>query len=85
MPKLMGGAGMPTMMDWTIRHAVMRIHGCDLAVIWRGPEMWAWVVTVAGEQGRSGTARTMAGAQDAAVRAAKAHADDGGRVQLPLF
>ncbi|KAA0675823.1 hypothetical protein [Roseomonas genomospecies 6] len=76
---------MPTMTNWTTRHAVTRTCGCDLAVVWRGPEVWAWVVTVAGEQVRSGSARTMIGAQDAALRAAKAHADDGGRVQLPLL
>ena len=76
---------MPTTATWTTRHAVTRMSGCDLAVVWRGPDLWGWTVTVAGEQVRSGSARTMTGAQDAAVRAAKAHTDDGGRIQLPLF
>ncbi|MCM8738575.1 hypothetical protein M5E06_31135 [Azospirillum sp. A1-3] len=76
---------MPTTTNWTTRHAVTRMYGCDLAVVWRGPDLWAWVVTVAGEQVRSGSARTLIGAQDAALRAAKAYANDGGHIQLPLF
>lgn len=76
---------MPTTTTWMTRHAVTRMYGCDLAVVWRGPDLWSWTVTVAGEQVRSGSARTMAGAQDAALRAAKTYADDGERIQLPLF
>ncbi|WP_282190179.1 hypothetical protein [Azospirillum brasilense] len=41
-----------------------------------------WLITMAGEHVASGPARTMEGAQDAALRAAKAHADDGGWGQL---
>ncbi|NUB00215.1 DUF2188 domain-containing protein [Azospirillum melinis] len=69
---------------WTVRHVVTRLHGCDLAVTWRS-DGWGWVVTVAGEQVASGRARSQASAQDAAVQAARRHADDGGKVQLPLF
>lgn len=69
---------------WSVRHAVTRIHGCDLAVMWRA-EAWVWSVSVAGEQVASGRARCREGAQGAAVQAARQHADDGGRVQLPLF
>ena len=76
---------MPSTTNWSTRHAVARAYGCDLAVMWRGPELWAWLITVAGEHVASGAARTMEGAQDAALRAAKAHADGGGRVQLSLL
>lgn len=69
---------------WSVRHVVTRIHGCDLAVTWR-PECWVWTVTVAGEQVASGRSRSQEGAQNAAVQAARRHADDGGKVQLPLF
>ncbi len=76
---------MPNTTTWMTRHAVTRAYGCDLAVMWRGPDAWAWLITVAGEHVASGTARTMGGAQDTALRAAKAHTDNGGRVQLPLL
>lgn len=76
---------MPNTTTWMTRHAVTRAYGCDLAVMWRGPDVWAWLITVAGEHVASGTARTMEGAQGAALRAAKAHSDNGGRVQLPLL
>ncbi|MBP2297357.1 hypothetical protein [Azospirillum picis] len=69
---------------WSVRNAITRIHGCELAVTWR-PDCWTWVVTVAGEQVASGKARSQDGAQDAAVLAARRHADDGGKIQLPLL
>lgn len=69
---------------WSVRHTVARIHGCDLAVTWR-PDFWVWVVIVAGEQVANGKARSQVAAQEAAVMAARRHADDGGKVQLPLF
>ncbi|SMH45943.1 DUF2188 domain-containing protein [Azospirillum agricola] len=75
---------MPLSPVWSVRHMVTRIHGCDLAVTWR-PDGWLWSVTVAGEPIAKGTARSQEGAQDAAVRAARRHVDDGGRMQLPLF
>ncbi|MBP2315532.1 hypothetical protein [Azospirillum soli] len=70
---------------WFTRHAVARAHGCDLAVMWKPDGRWAWVVMVAGEQITSGLAHSQEGAQDAAVDAARRHADDGDRVQPPLL
>lgn len=70
---------------WSVRHATARAHGCDLAVMWRADGRWAWVVSVAGEQVASGLARSMEGAQDTAVEAARRNDNDGGRVQLPLL
>lgn len=69
---------------WSVRHTVARMHGCELAVTWR-PDCWVWVVTVAGEQVASGKARSLTGAQDAALLAAKCHADTGGKIQHSLF
>ena len=70
---------------WSVRHAVARAHGCDLAVMWRADGRWSWVVSVANEQVASGVARSQEGAQEAAVEAARRNNDDGGRVQLPLL
>ena len=70
---------------WSVRHAVTRAHGADLAVMWRPDGRWAWTVAVAGEPVASGMARSREGAQDAAFEAARRNADEGGRVQLPLL
>ena len=70
---------------WNTRHAVARAHGCDLAVIWRGPDTWAWSVTVAGEQMTSGITRSLERAQMSALDAARHHAEKGGQIQLDMF
>ncbi len=70
---------------WFPRHMVSRAHGCDLAILWRQDGRWAWIVTVAGERIIDGLARSQEGAQDAAVEAARRHAADDGRIQLPLL
>ncbi|WP_207461023.1 hypothetical protein [Azospirillum sp. SYSU D00513] len=70
---------------WTTRHAVARAHGCDLTVLWRGPDSWAWIVTVVGAQVDAGVTRSLERAQSAALEAARRHALGGGQIQLDMF
>ncbi|WP_207462146.1 hypothetical protein [Azospirillum sp. SYSU D00513] len=74
-----------TTTTWITRHAVARTHGCDLIVLWRGPDSWAWVVTVAGAQVDSGVTRFLEHAQGTALEAARRHALGGGQIQLDMF
>ncbi|MCW2240657.1 hypothetical protein [Azospirillum canadense] len=70
---------------WAVRHLTGQAYGCTLAVTWRGPDQWIWLVTVADHHIGNGVARTMQAAQDEAVRVAKQHAACDGIVQMNLF
>ncbi|WP_207462201.1 hypothetical protein [Azospirillum sp. SYSU D00513] len=70
---------------WATRHAVARAHGCDLTVLWRGPDTRAWIVAMASTQVDSGVTRSSERAQSAALEAARRHALGGGQIQLDMF
>ncbi|KAA0677600.1 hypothetical protein [Roseomonas genomospecies 6] len=71
--------------SWSVRQLAGQAYGCTLSVTYRGPDQWLWYVMVVDHRIGDGVARTMKAAQDAAVAAAKRHADQGGTVQLGLF